>query len=206
MNQGYPGTFAPQFATRSRTVSIDVTYPPFLREPDKNDPNQKEKPINVSEALRIARGVASLQEMTYEMDLSRNGFVKLWDKYINTIDTGASAPTAEQKFDLDVILALMTFGNELREHFIATFESQKKTRSGAKPLEVRQPLTGREMRRCAYALSKMSASEKASKNADDVARQLLAKYFLTHLDDNEARSKIELHLINLFSKRRLAAP
>jgi len=199
MNPGYPGTFTPQFATRSRMVSLEIGYPPLTREPDPEDKNPN-PPYDSSEALRIARGVDSLADLTYEASLEHNEFVKMWDSYINGIDNGAPEPTGTQKFDIDTSLALVQFANNLRENFIKIFEKSREARNA---LPVSQPITGRELRRCAYALSKMTPEEKATANPESVARELLDKYFLTHIDKKEDQDKIRTTMNTWTSRKRV---
>lgn len=201
MNPGYPGTFDPQFATRSRMVSLEIGYPPLTRKPDAGDKNPN-PPYDVSEALRIARGVDSLADLTYEASLEHNEYVKMWDRYINGIENGAPEPTGTQKFDIDVSLALVQFANNLRENFIKIFEKSREARNA---LPVSQPITGRELRRCAYALSKMTPEEKATANPEAVARNLLEKYFLTHIDKKEDQDKIRTAMNTWTSKKRVRA-
>lgn len=201
MNPGYPGTFDPQFATRSRMVSIEVGYPPLTRKPEAGDANPN-APYDVSEALRIARGVDSLSDLTYEASLERNEFVKMWDKYVNGIENGAPDSTGTQKFDIDASLALVQFANNLRENFIKIFEKSREARNA---LPVTQPITGRELRRAAYALSKMTPEEKATANPEGVARDLLNKYFLTHIDKKEDQDKIRTAMNTWTSKKRVRA-
>lgn len=201
MNPGYPGTFDPQFATRSRMVSLEIGYPPLTRTPDAGDKNPN-PPYDASEALRLARGIDSLADLTYEASLERNEFVKIWDKYVNGIETGAPEPTSTQKFDIDVSLALVQFANNLRENFIKIFEKSREARNA---LPVSQPITGRELRRCAYALSKMTPEEKATANPEKVARDLLDKYFLTHIDKKEDQDKIRTAMNTWTSKKRVRA-
>ncbi|MBT9167880.1 MAG: hypothetical protein DDT19_01224 [Syntrophomonadaceae bacterium] len=200
-NPGYPGTFAPQFATKSRMVSLEIGYPPLTRKADAGDPNPN-APYDASEALRIARGVDSLADLTYEASLERNEYVKMWDKYINGIDNGAPEPTGTQKFDIDVSLALVQFANNLRENFIKIFEKRREARNA---LPVSQPITGRELRRAAYALGKMTPEEKATANPEGVARDLLNKYFLTHIDKKEDQDKIRTAMSTWTSKKRVKA-
>ncbi len=201
MNPGYPGTFDPQFATRSRMVSLEIGYPPLTRKPDAGDRNPN-PPYDSSEALRIARGIDSLADLTYEASLEHNEYVKIWDKYINGIDNDAPEPTGTQKFDIDVSLALVQFANNLRENFIKIFE---KSRDARNALPVSQPITGRELRRCAYALSKMTPEEKATANPESVARELLDKYFLTHIDKKEDQEKIRTAMNTWTSRKRVRA-
>ncbi|MDP3763392.1 MAG: AAA family ATPase [bacterium] len=198
-NPGYPGTFEPQFATKSRMVSLEIGYPPLTRKPETGDTNPN-LPYDSSEALRIARGVDSLADLTYEASLEHNEFVKMWDKYINSIDNGASDPIGIQKFDIDTSLALVQFANILRENFIKIFEKSREARNA---LPVSQPITGRELRRCAYALSKMTPEEKATANPEVVARNLLDKYFLTHIDKKEEQDKIRTAMNTWTSKKRV---
>ncbi len=201
MNPGYPGTFDPQFATRSRMVSIEIGYPPLTRMPDAGDRNPN-PPYDASEALRIARGVDSLADLTYEASLEHNDYVKMWDKYINGIENGAVDPTGTQKFDMDTSLALVQFANNLRENFIHIFEKSRQSRNA---LPVSQPITGRELRRCAYDLSKMSPADKATANPESVARDLLETYFLTHIDKKEDQDKIRTAMNTWTSKKRVRA-
>ena len=201
MNPGYPGTFDPQFATRSRMVSLEIGYPPLTRKADTGDRNPN-PPYDASEALRIARGVDSLADLTYEASLEHNEYVKMWDKYINGIENGAPEPKGTQKFDIDTSLALVQFANNLRENFIKIFEKSREARNA---LPVSQPITGRELRRCAYALSKMTPEEKATANPESVARDLLDKYFLTHIDKKEDQEKIRTAMNTWTSKKRVRA-
>lgn len=200
-NPGYPETFEPQFATKSRRVSLNIEYPPLTRKalPGDRNPNP---PYDASEALRIARGVDSLADLTYEASLEHNEYVKMWDKYINGIDNGAPEPTGTQKFDIDASLALVQFANNLRENFIKIFEKSREARNA---LPVTQPITGRELRRAAYALSKMTPEEKATANPESVARDLLNKYFLTHIDNKEDQDKIRTAMNTWTSKKRVKA-
>ncbi len=199
MNPGYPGTFTPQFATRSRMVSIEVDYPPLERDRDSGDLNTN-PPYDASEALRIAREVESLSDLTYEANREHNEFVKLWDQYINGIDNGAADPTTIQKFDLDTILALVQFSNKLRKNFVTIFE---RSREASKALPVTQPITGRELRRCAYVLSKMPPEQKIAANPEAIARELLERFFLTHIDAQEDREKIRTTMATWPSKKRI---
>ena len=115
--------------------------------------------------------------------ISRNEFVTKWNRYINEGDPGAF--TAEQRKDVDIIFALVTFGNGLRENFIAAMQGKKQV-NGRDRLNVRAPLTNREMRRCGYWLSKMMTSaEKSSKTAENIARDLLNDFFLGHIDNEK---------------------
>ena len=59
MNAGYPGTFDPQMATRSRMVTLPIKYPPLHREKEAGDTNPN-APYSASEALKIARNVILL--------------------------------------------------------------------------------------------------------------------------------------------------
>lgn len=189
MNPGYPGTFDPQMATRTRMVELDIPYPPPHRPKDKNDTNDtlQSDPYSASEALKIARGVSSLRSSTLDPDMQRNGFVRMWDFHVNKIGP-KQVLSEEQKFDLDVVLALVQFGNKLREDFVAQFE---KTQAARKALPVLQPITLREMRRCSYVLSEMTPAEKLNRNPEEVARALLRQFFLSHIDSSEDRAKIE---------------
>ncbi|MBI4599602.1 AAA family ATPase [Candidatus Uhrbacteria bacterium] len=202
MNPDYPETFKPQFATRSRMVSIDIDYPPLFRQPEPGDRNQLHPAYNASEPLRIARGVASLSNLTEESDLKRNEFVKLWDSEINGIDTDAKPPTPIQKFDILTTLALVQFAQKFRTEFTKIFE---KGSDAHKALPATQPLTGRELRRCAYNLSHMPDDEKVLADPDETARKLLAEAYLCHIDNKSDREKLYTALTSWTSARRLAA-
>ena len=201
MNPGYPGTFDPQFATKSRMISLDIDYPPLFRERAAGDPNPNPA-YNPSEALRIAREIDSLSEMTYEASMERNEFVRLWDHYINRVDNGAAEPTATQKFDLETIAALLQFGDMLRKDFTLNFEKSRDARTA---LPVKQPLTGRELRRAAYALSQIPDAEKVNGDPEKVARDLLDKFFLSHIYEASDRDKIRTALRSKSFQRRIAA-
>lgn len=201
MNPDYPGTFNPQFATRSRMLSIEIDYPPSTRQAAEGDSNHNPA-FDASEPLRIARELDSLTDLTYEANMERNGFVKLWDRYVNGIDNGAPEPTRDQKFDIDVILALTQFANRLRADFIKVFE---KSRDARNALPVSQPITGRELRRCAYALNALSAEEKVKADAEATARSLLEKYYLTSIDRREDQDKIRTAMATWTSQKRVRA-
>ncbi len=201
MNPNYPGTFNPQFATRSRMMSLEISYPALKRAKDSTDPNQN-PPYNASEPLRIAREVKSLSDLTFEPNMTRNEFVNLWDSYVNGLKNGAPKPTAVQEFDLSVILALVEFGEKLRQDFITNFE---KTRDSRNALPVKQPLTAREFRRCAYALGQIPDTEKIGSDPDNTARELLEQYFLSNIDSNEDKDKISKAMRTWRSQKRVAA-
>ena len=201
MNPDYPGTFSPQLATRSRMVDLEIDYPPLMRERDPDDPNPN-PPYDASEAIRMAREVDSLSDLTIEPNLQRNEFVQMWDRYVNGIDNGAPEPNQEQRFDIDTTLALVQFSNRLRGDFIKRFEKSREARN-ALPIDL--PVTGRELRRCADALNEMSAEQKVSANPEAVARQLLGRFFLRHIDKKEDLDKIETAMATWTSQKRMAA-
>jgi len=200
MNPGYPGTFEPQFATRSRMVDIEIGYPALMRERSPDDPNPNPA-YTVSEALRVAREVDSLSDLTYDSDLRRNEFVQMWDRYVNGIDNGSQEPTVEQKFDIDAVLSLVQFADTLRGFFIRKFEKIRETRN---EMDVSQPITGRELRRCAYELSKMKTGEKATANPEVVARNLINKFFVSHIDSKEKSDKIRTAMSTWTSQKRMS--
>jgi MoxR-like ATPase len=199
-NPNYPGTFKPQFATRSRMVSLEIGYPPLTREPALEDKNRNEL-YDASEPLRIARELESLVDLTYENNLQNNAFVKLWDKYVNGLENGSPDPTTAQKFDLDAILAITQFTHKLREDFIKNFE---KTRDAKNALPIDQPVTGRELRRCAYSLNKLSETERVKTDPEKFSKELLEKFFLTNIDSQENREKIKRAMATWSSQKRLS--
>ncbi len=202
-NPGYPGTFEPQFATKSRMVSIQVDYPPLYREREPNDPNPNH-PLSAAEALRVARQVDSLADLTYETNLQHNEFVKIWDRYVNGVANGAPDLNVVQKFDVEAILTMVEFAQKLREGFILKFEKRSAAEIKGK-LVVDQPLTGREMRRMAYFLSKMSPEEKATANPEAVTRSLIERFFLSHIDSQKERDEIRTAMATWTSSKRPAA-
>lgn len=203
MNPGYPGTFDPQFATKSRMVGLEIDYPSLFRakEPADINPNP---PISAAEALRVARQVDSLMDFTYEPDPRHNEFVQIWERYINGIQNGAPDLSQTQTFDINVILTMVEFAHKLRQAFIQKFEKTRASSSrGA--LLVGQPITGREMRRMAYWLSKMSPEEKLTADPEAVARELFDVFFLSHIDKKDERADIRTAMATWTSSKRPAA-
>lgn len=204
MNPGYPGTFNPQFATKSRMVGLEIDYPPLYREKAAGDLNPN-PPISAAEALRVARQVDSLADYTYEVNPQHNEFVQIWDRHINGIETGAPDLTKVQKFDLEVILTMVEFAQKLREGFILKFEKARASSIPRGTLLVDQPITGREMRRMAYTLSKMSPEEKATANPEAITRSLIERFFLSHIDKRDEKDEIRTAMKTWTSSKRPAA-
>jgi hypothetical protein len=200
-NPGYPGTFDPQFATKSRMVSLEIAYPKLETDPKPGEQNKNPR-FNASEPLRIARQVKSLSGMTYEPSMDRNGFVRQWDRVVNGDNNNAEELTGTQKFDLDTILALVQFSDRLRENFLIQYEGNSSAKRTALP--VKQPITGREMRRCAYMLSQMTDEQKLGANPEETARNLLATYFISHLDSEADKEKITTSMNSWTSSKRVA--
>jgi predicted phosphohydrolase len=198
MNPGYPGTFDPQFATRSRMISLEVDYPPF-RIPAKPSDHLASDRINSSEPLRVARSVDSLTSLTVDPDPDRNEFVKMWNAHVNG-DNQGKKPNTTQEFDLNVILALVTFADKFRTDFVLKFEGGRAARNA---LPVNQPITLREMRRCAYMLSQMSDIAKTQISAAQVAKDLITEFFLSHIDSKEDRGKLEVALKGFTYRKRI---
>lgn len=200
MNPGYRGTTPPEIATRSRFVELEVGYPPLYGKRKAGDPNPT-PPYDSSEALRIARSVTSFKDLTRENNMALNEFVQIWDHYINLIDNGAPALTPVQQYDLEVILALVQFSNKLRQEFIQKFEKAPGTKTA---LDVTLPITGREMRRAAYTLSKIPDQEKimGTINPEARARNLLDEYFLSHFDKTSEKDKIRTAWVQWTTEKR----
>ncbi len=201
MNPNYAGTFAPQMATRSRIVDLEIDYPPLLREPAADDPNPN-KPYSVSEALKIASSVPSLERASLDRNMEHNEFVKMWDHEINGIGPAPSLTTA-QKFDIQAINALVQFSAELRDAFKAQYSGKAAQKSKALP--VTAPITLREMRRCGYMLGEMTDKEKVTGDPEKLAKQLIEAFFLSHIDDVTDREKIVTAMGTMSAKKRLAA-
>ncbi|OGK19706.1 hypothetical protein A3D80_01860 [Candidatus Roizmanbacteria bacterium RIFCSPHIGHO2_02_FULL_40_13b] len=204
MNPGYPGTFNPQFATKSRMVGLEIDYPPLYRESNSDDPNPN-PPINSAEALRIARQVDSLSDFTFDPNPEHNEFVQIWDRHINGIQNGATDLTTEQKFDLEAILTMVEFAHKLREGFILKFDKAKASAIPRGTLLIDQPITGRELRRMAEVLSKMSAEEKATSSPEGVVRDLIEQIFLPNIDKRDEKDEIKTAMATWTSTKRPAA-
>ena len=183
-NEDYPGLFEPGFATLNRVVPIRVGYPPLYKEePTRSNPNP---PFDPSEALRVARSVRSLKGFTLNPIPDKNIFIKIFDRKINgREDISIPKLTKEQEEDLETVVALVQFANNLRQNFALVFS---KDPDAYKALPVSIPISGRELRWCAYRLSKMTAEEKT--NPDQVARKLLAEYFVDKISDANDRQKV----------------
>lgn len=201
MNPNYPGTFDPQFATKSRMVTLEIKYPDLYKQSGAEDKNSN-PPYNPSEALRIARETESFEDLTLDPNLEKNEFVKVWDRYVNGIANGAPEISLVQKFDLSAIKALVQFSNKLRENFILQFEKSRESRNA---LPVSQPITARELRRCSYMLNRMKPEEKAVADPDAIAKNLLERYFLSNIYNSEDREKIRNAMAAWRSQNRVAA-
>ena len=108
----------------------------------------------------------SLSDFTFDPNPEHNEFVQIWDRHINGIQNGATDLTTEQKFDLEAILTMVEFAHKLREGFILKFDKAKASAIPRGTLLIDQPITGRELRRMAEVLSKMSAEEKATSSPE----------------------------------------
>ena len=195
MNPGYPGTFDPQFATDSRMQPMDVDYPPVTR-PASPDDSNRNPVLNSSEAMRIARGTASLKGLTHDPNCETNEFIQMWDHFVNRLDNGAEEFTAEQEFDVEVIMGLVQFAELLRQPFLAKFNERpsKADRKLMSDLPVDQPFTLREMRRCAWYLSRQITPEEkrsGTLDTDQVTKDLIEEYFLIHIKNPVDREKIK---------------
>ncbi len=203
-NPGYSGTTPPQEATRSRWDELQVLYPPLNKDPSPEDKNRN-KIITAYEALRIARSVDSLMDITLEGGVTKNEFEDVWDKYINGIDNSAPELTTEQKFDCDVVLALVQFSDQLRTAYINIFEKTREAKKYMESLPATQPMTGREMLSCAWWLNRMTKEEKVTANPENVARRLLEETYLQHIDSQTNQDKIRTAMNTWTSKKRVRA-
>jgi len=174
-------------------IPLKLAFPGFEKEDHTYDS---------SEALRIARSVKSLQELTYNPDMDENEFAKLWDNYINKgVSNGNMTP--ERKFDLEVIFALITFANQLREGFINKISKK----AGRKTFTISQPFTLREMRRCAYVLSHMDPKEKQNPdNAEKMAKDLVRKFFSQYIFDEKEAEELETNLSQWTVQKVMRSP
>lgn len=81
-----------------------------------------------------------------------------------------------------------------------------KTRDASKflkELPATQPITGREMRSCAWWLDRMPDTEKATANPEKIARDFLEISYLRHIEDREDRRKI-LNVMNTWTFKKRA--
>jgi len=184
-NPDYPGTFDPQMATVSRIVTLRRRYPPLYIEKDGRG---GKRIYNYSEALRMARDVDSLANLTDDPNMDENEFVQLWNSYINGQPTGAAKPTAEQAYDMEVLLGIQFYANNLRQEFTKIIEKSADQYSA---LPINLPITGRELRRCATFLSEMTQEERAKSKPDETVRSLLERYYLNHFHKETEREQIK---------------
>ena len=192
-NPLYPGTFEIQQATDSRLNIYEVNYPALFRDKNSNNPHESQdtnpNPIySASEALRIARGVESLIGYTWEANMDRNEFVKMWDKVVNGIPNDSREVSQAEEFDIMVILALVQFGKKLRDDFILKFEGGIESQ---KALPINRAFTLREAQACAWSLSHMSPEAKMDNTKyEQVARDLITKHFLIKIRKKGDRKKV----------------
>jgi len=189
-NPNYVGTFEPEKATKSRMVQVNIDYPELFIPGESDDPNPNPM-INSAEAMRIARELDSLSEFTLQNkngEENENEFIAVWDSNINHLDTDAPELDPVQEFDIEVTLALVTFATKLREEFIKRIDGDGKEKRNALPVD--QPITGRELRRCTFKLNKMSKEQKLKADPDQIARDLIEKYFLCHFSNTKDKNKI----------------
>ncbi|KKQ71793.1 MAG: hypothetical protein US92_C0003G0028 [Candidatus Peregrinibacteria bacterium GW2011_GWA2_38_36] len=194
MNPDYPETYKPQFATRSRMIPIKVGYPKFKKE---------DGTFGTSEALRTARSIRSLEDFTIG-DISENEFVDMWNAYINRGDETNPLLTPTRKFDIEVIFALLTFGNEIREAFIKGIDGSN---TGPDDFTISQPFTMREMRRCAWLLNNMSPSEKEDiGKAEETARKFIRRVYSSYIFNGEEARSLEEKLTGWSTKKPTTVP
>jgi hypothetical protein len=157
----------------------------------------------VTEPLRMARMIDSLVDLTYDADLSQNQFAFAWERYVNRGESAdAVGLTQSQKFDMDVILALDQFTDKLRTAFMTIYENGPDKAKVLQNTPARQPLTGRQLRRCAWQLNQLTPEEKSGENPEKVARTLLQRFYLSNLNDQDAR-KLEQAMTSWTSSRRI---
>ncbi|MFH0770126.1 MAG: AAA family ATPase [Candidatus Peregrinibacteria bacterium] len=186
MNPGYPGTFEPQAATRSRWTEMNVNYAPLTRPADKKDANQQ--PVyTVSDALKIARSTQSFREASREQSLERNAFVRMWDAHVNR--HGVAELTPPQKFDMNAIVALTQFAHAINTRFMLTIDDPTKAMENQEEF-YKYPLSLRELRLCANALGRMTDEEKGLSDAVQTARDLINLYYIGHYDNVATADKI----------------
>jgi len=186
IGEGYQGTNKPQPATRSRMLQTHVDYPAFK----KVDASGKVSYAG-SEALRASRSIRSLVDFTWDPDMKENEFMKLWNKYINE---GQSDPslTPERKYDMEVLFAILTFGNNLRQGFI-----NKKKGAAKGVFTVDQPFTLRDLRRCAIALGRIDVKEKSNVDtAEETAKNLIRRFYVPLLYSEKETDDVEKNLKN----------
>lgn len=203
----YEGTSGVQVAAGSRMTFVHFDYTPLYgkRREDDTNPNP---PYSSAGALRIAREVKSLEDLAIETNMERNEFVKIWDQYINKIDRSVdlSKLTPVQKYDLEVILCLVQWGDKLTK----AFAKQAGGQASANDLPVIIPLTGREMSSMAYWLSnEISDKEKVEglipgrETYERAARALIERFFLSKIIDETHKDEIRKKMQGWTSQKRL---
>ena len=132
--------------------------------------------------------------------MSKNQFTQMWELYVNGIDNGSPEPTEEQKFDLEVILGLTQFAAQLRQHFMDRTGRDPDKKMAALP--VNYPITARELRLCGNYLSEMTLTQKLDTTAEALARELIDRYFLIHIENVDDRRAAQNAMQNwTFAKR-----
>lgn len=177
MNPDYAGTYAPQEATKSRMDIIRVDYTPYYKGVDSTGRPDPNSGINSAEGLRMARSVTSLADFTYDLNLDHNTFVQLWENRFN----GASNPnvpalTADQKYDMDTIKAVVKFTAQLRDAFRLRLNPDRPTNA----FTIRQPVTGREIAACAFDLRHLTQAERGASPVD-TAKRLLIRHVVSKI-------------------------
>lgn len=207
LGSSFEGTFNIQLSAGDRMTLVHFDYIPLFGKNREGDTNPN-PPYSSSGALRIARGVKSLQDLAIESNLKRNEFVKIWDQYINHVDRGVDLNklTPIQKYDLEVILCIVQWGDKLN----IAFAKQASNQASANDLPVTIPFTGRSMWKMAYWLgNEIPDKEKEEglvpgrETYEKTARSLFEKFFLDHITDAAQKDAIRNYLQGLSSQKRL---
>ncbi len=184
MNPGYRGTNPLATSTRDRLDELPVGYAPLRQAADPDHPEPTD-PFSASEALKIARVVNSLKDMSLSRNMERNEFVKAWNGEVNHIGE-KSGLTQVQRFDMQVILGLVQFAEKLRKEYITGFE-----KSGKVLFVLTHPVTLRTLKSCANELNQIPDAEKTvGSNACDTAQTIMKKCLLQHIDSAMEKEKI----------------
>jgi hypothetical protein len=201
MNPDYPGTTKLQAATLTRLQSMEVKYTPVTIPAEQGDKTRNDR-YSPAEAWRIARKVRSLESLTMEQDPTKSPFVIAWNKEVNGVKPAQEVPlTPEQRYDMEVIMALVQLSGKLREHFVNQFSKETQIKKGALPLT--HPITMRQLGVCAWALSRIPYDLKMKVPFDQTARALIEEYYLSSLFNEHDRAKVVNELKRMPTSKRI---
>jgi hypothetical protein len=194
----------PEEATTSRMNKVPVGFIPLHRgkKPGDTNPNA---PYSCEEALRIARKLDSLRDLTWDQNLEHNTFAQVWNERVN-LEGQAQQITEEQDFDMKVILALLQFADKTRKYRDIAINNRAEASRQKIAHYAEGALTGRQLESCAYILNKYKHEEKVGPTADpvDAAKRILKTDYINFFE-GEAINLVKADIDALKCEIRLAA-